>query len=102
MSYVIAPTEKRWSATRQKGNGSQARRRKKPAADFPRGRSVSDIVVWDGKAIMPLLLALQNAQTLLESLGYFEGEQVHDDLQRAIKVLREKHWRVGMSKVTTA
>ncbi len=48
---------------------------------------------------MPLLVALQNAQTLLESLGYFEGEQVHDDLQRAIKVLREKHWRVGMSKV---
>jgi hypothetical protein len=44
---------------------------------------------------MTISEALENALTMLESLGYREGGDIHDDLVLAINRLRIKYVRIA-------
>jgi hypothetical protein len=44
---------------------------------------------------MTIIEALENALTFLESLGYKEGGDIHDDLALAINRLATKHRKIA-------
>jgi len=48
---------------------------------------------------MEIIEALENAKTLLETLGYKDGGDIHDDLELAINRLRRKYPKIAQEEL---